>query len=471
MSAQARRSAALSESVRTAFELYRDDLTHRASASVAILGALLIPLFLVLDAFIMPDALLGRFAVYRGVVTALILAQWLVIRRTGASPWSILHGYFLTFAAGFMISWMTVDLGGFDSGYYAGLMLVVVAVNLLLPWRPVHSAANGFITVAMYVVLGAAFGGPFDPGNLAGNLFFLCSMVVIAVASTSLRHDLLEREFMLRAELVETNATLDRSRQELREARDALWGEMEIATRIQTALLPRDRRLGGYDVAARMRPAAEVGGDYYDLIQLPGERPWVAVGDVSGHGVESGLVMMMTQTIILTTLHEHPTHGPAQVFRSVNAVLWENLSRLGTGRYMTLNLVRLDEQGLLLAGKHQDVLVWRRAAGRVEPVSNEGCWLGVVPDVDGAVVDQGIPMEQGDVALFFTDGVTEAMDGAGRMFGLERLAATFARVAERPLPEALESLFAEVAGFQARQDDDLTMLLVRRDAAAPSPAR
>jgi serine phosphatase RsbU (regulator of sigma subunit) len=446
--------------MRTAFERYRDELTHRASATVAILGALLIPSFLLLDAVVMPPELLGRFALYRGVVTGLILLQWVLIRRTSATRWSILHGYFLTFETGFMISWMAVDLGGFDSRYYAGLMLVV-AINLLLPWRPLHSAANGFLTVGMYVVLGAAFGGPFAAPNLVGNLFFLVSMVVVAVASTRLRHDLLAREFMLRSELVLANASLDRSRQELKEARDALWGEMEVATRIQTALLPPDRRLGGFDVAARMLPAAEVGGDYYDLIELPGGRRWLAVGDVSGHGVESGLVMMMTQTSILSVLQERPEHGPARVFRAVNEVLWENLSRLRTGRYMTLNLVRLDPDGLTLAGKHQDLLVWRAAGRRVDRVSNEGSWLGLAREVGDAVVDEHVPMAPGDLALFYTDGATEAMDAQGRMFGAERLAATLAEVAALPLPEALDRLFAAVAAFQARQDDDVTMLLVR----------
>jgi serine phosphatase RsbU (regulator of sigma subunit) len=447
--------------VRTAFELYRDELTHRASANVAVLGGLLIPGFLILDTVIAPPDMLGRFAVYRAVVTGLLATVWLVIKRTSPSRWSVLHGYFLTFAAGTMVSWMTVDLGGFDSRYYAGLMLVVVAVNLLLPWRPIHSAANGFITVGLYVVLGAAFGGPFSTANLVGNLFFLCSMVIVAVASTNLRHGLIESEFMLRAELVRANASLDRSRQELKQARDALWGEMEIATRIQTALLPADRRLGRWDVAARMRPAAEVGGDYYDHLELPNGARWVAVGDVSGHGVESGLVMMMTRTSIASVLRSHPDFGPAQVFRLVNAVLWESLLRLGTSRYMTLNLVRLDDDGLTLAGKHQDVLVWRAATGRVEQVSNEGCWIGVVPEVDGAVADAHVPMAHGDLALFYTDGVTEAMSAAGEMFGTDRLSAALAKVARRPLDEGLDALFAEVGAFQARQDDDITMLLLR----------
>jgi len=457
-----RPAAAASEEARAAFERYRSELTHRAAASVAVLGGVLIPLFLVLDAVVMPPELLGRFAAYRGVVTGLIFLQWLLIKRTSPSSWSFLHGYFLTFIAGFMISWMTVDLGGFDSRYYAGLMLVVVAVNLLLPWRPLHSAANGFLTVSMYVVLGAAFGGRFDAASLTGNLFFLCSMVVIAVASTSLRHDLLEREFYLRAELVQANASLDRSRQELKEARDALWGEMELATRIQTALLPKDQHAAGYEVAARMRPAAEVGGDYYDIIHT-GDRRWVAVGDVSGHGVESGLVMMMTQTIIISVLRERPDYGPAQAFAAVNAALWENLSRLGTARYMTLNLVRLEPDGLTVAGKHQDVLVWRLRERRVEVITNQGPWLGLVPDVAGAVEDLRVPMAAGDVALFFTDGASEAMDAGGRMFGVGRLALALERVAERPLAEALERLIAELVAFQARQDDDITLVLLRAE--------
>jgi hypothetical protein len=134
-----------------------------------VLGGLLIPAFLILDWVIMPPDKLGRFFAYRALVTGLIAIQWVFIRRTAPTRWSVLHGYFLTFIAGFMISWMTVDLGGFDSRYYAGLMLVVVAVNLLLPWRPVHSAANGFLTVGMYVVLGAAFGGPFEVANLVSD--------------------------------------------------------------------------------------------------------------------------------------------------------------------------------------------------------------------------------------------------------------------------------------------------------------
>jgi serine phosphatase RsbU (regulator of sigma subunit) len=156
------------------------------------------------------------------------------------------------------------------------------------------------------------------------------------------------------------------------------------------------------------------------------------------------------------------------VFSRVNDVLLENISRLHAARYMTLNVVRLQDRGLTLAGKHQDVLVWRRNMGAIETVSNEGCWIGVVQDTRGRVFDQLIKMQEGDVALFFTDGATEAMNAKSEMYGEERLAKVLASVAERPLDEALEVLFADIAAFRAVQDDDVTMMLVRRgpDASA-----
>ena len=316
------------------------------------------------------------------------------------------------------------------------------------------------------VVANAVFGGPFDVAKLVNNLFFMGGTVVIAIAVASAKHLLIANEFVSRRELQQANESLERSRAELKAARDALWGEMEVAKRIQTSLLPENRRVGAYDVAARMQPAAEVGGDYYDIIQAGEDRNWVAIGDVSGHGVESGLVMMMTQTSILSLVQDNPRLSPADVFSAVNDVLLENISRLHAARYMTLNVVRLRDEGLTLAGKHQDVLVWRRAGGNVETVQNEGCWIGVVEDTRGRVADQVIPMAEGDVALFFTDGATEAMNAAGEMYGEARLAATLARVADQPLDEALEALFGDIAAFRAVQDDDVTMMLVRRAVPA-----
>ena len=444
------------------FIKYRNALLHSWMATLTILGFTLIPLFIVLDIFTMPPELLRRFAWYRGVVTLAVLMQFFVIRRTRPSRWSILHGYVFTVITGGMIVRMTMDLGGFNSAYYAGLNLVIVAVNLLLPWRGIHSAANGVIVVAMYVVYDALFGGPFTPSVLVNNLYFMGATVVIATAINYTKHKLIEQEYYLRAELLDANVRLDRSRQDLKSARDALWSEMEVAQRIQTALLPGNGRLGPYEVAAVMRPATEVGGDYYDLIETESGERWVNIGDVSGHGVESGLVMMMTQTSILSAVTQQSGMSPSAVFRSVNTVLLENISRLKSNKYMTLNLIRLDGERLVMAGKHQDVLVWRAATRAVETITNEGCWIGMVRDTEGLVEDLPLDLAKGDVVLLFTDGVTEATADSGEMYGQDRLAASFERVAGQPLEQALDGLLKDVQVFASKQEDDITLLLIRR---------
>lgn len=447
---------------RSAFDLYIDALTHDWLKTLTALGFTLVPLFLILDYFTMPAEKLKTFAIYRGAATGLMLLQHFWVRRTAPSRWSFVHGYVFSMIATAMIVQMIVDLGGFDSAYYAGLNLVIVAVNVLLPWRPIHSAINAVLTVFTYVAANLAFGGDFHGSILVNNVYFLGATVIIAVAISATKYKLIEREYHLRAELVKTNETLDRSRQELKAARDALWGEMEVAKRIQTALLPNNRTLGNVEIAALMQPADEVGGDYYDFFETRSGEQWIAIGDVSGHGVESGLVMMMTQTSIVSMVNEKPGQKPSDVFRSVNFVLRESISRLQTSRYMTLNVIRVDPAGITIAGKHQDVLVYRKATGRIEQVANEGCWIGVVPDTKGYVDDVTIPLSPGDVALLFTDGVTETMNPAREMFGERRLADVLLKVSGQPLDIAVAEIAKTVTSFQQKQEDDITLLLLRR---------
>jgi serine phosphatase RsbU (regulator of sigma subunit) len=449
-----------------AFRRYQEGLVHAWMGTVLAIGYTLVPLFFLLDVLTVPRELLPRFAVLRGVSTLFCLVLFRVLRRLRPGRWSFLWGYGIAVVVGGAIVVMTVDLGGFDSRYYAGLNLVVAAINLLLPWRPLHSAMNGLLIIGMYVLANVVWGGPIPLGIMVSNLYFMLATVVIAVAITYVRLELIRKEFELRSELLDANALLEESRQELKAARDALWGEMEVAKRIQTALLPDDQRAGAYEVAAGMFPAAEVGGDYYDIITPPDGRRWIAVGDVSGHGVESGLVMMMTQTAILSLVRQEPQLGPAGVYRGVNGVICENLSRLGGNRYMTLNVVRLDDEGLTLAGKHQDVLVWRRAARRVETVTNEGAWIGIVPDLGDSSPETFVPLAPGDAALFFTDGVTEALDAKGEMYGEERLATALAHAADRAPALAIGAILDEVSRFTTEQTDDMTLLIVRRVADA-----
>ena len=160
-----RKPPELTGDLAVAYEGYREGLIHSWSQTLSVLGFSLNALFLLLDVVIVPSDLLGRFAVYRAVVTAALLVQYFVLRRTRPGRWSLLPGYIASVLFAVMISRMTVDLGGFDSPYYAGLNLVIVGVNVLLPWRPFHSLVNGLAVLGTYVFTNAMFGGAFAPGR------------------------------------------------------------------------------------------------------------------------------------------------------------------------------------------------------------------------------------------------------------------------------------------------------------------
>jgi hypothetical protein len=135
---------------------YLDSLVHDWLRTLTALGFTLIPAFYVLDLVMMPRELLTKFAIYRVVTTGLVLGQFFVVRHTKPSRYSYLHGYFFSLIVGLMIVLMTTDLGGFHSTYYAGLNLVLIAVNLLLPWKAIHTALSSALIIGMYVTLNLA---------------------------------------------------------------------------------------------------------------------------------------------------------------------------------------------------------------------------------------------------------------------------------------------------------------------------
>ncbi|HNJ03086.1 MAG TPA: SpoIIE family protein phosphatase, partial [Leptospiraceae bacterium] len=419
----------------TEFRPYLNAIIHSWLKIMTALGYTLVPLFFVLDIFVIPKEhsdLLPRFAIYRAIVTAFIIAQSIVIHRTKPSNYSFIHGYVFTVSVSMVIVMMTRDLGGFNAPYYAGLNLVIIAANMLMPWHAKHSAINGLLTVGMYVLVNSFFGGPFTWNILINNLYFLFGTVIIVAAINFVKHNLIKKEFQ--------------GRQELRLARDALWGEMEIAKRIQTALLPPDHGISGYEIAAVMVPADEVGGDYYDILDF-GDKKWITIGDVSGHGVESGLIMMMTQTSVKSMVSNDPMASPAAVLSHVNTVLKENISRLGADRYMTISALSLNGKTMVVAGKHQDIFIYRKKSRHIETVHTHGAWIGILDDITDFLTDQEVALDVGDIILLFTDGITEAENKEGDMFGEERLNDKLNEYANLPVKEIMNNILRDVTVF------------------------
>jgi DNA-binding LacI/PurR family transcriptional regulator/serine phosphatase RsbU (regulator of sigma subunit) len=245
-------------------------------------------------------------------------------------------------------------------------------------------------------------------------------------------------------------------------AREQLQGEMAVARRIQTALAPRMLSVPGVSIAARMQPADEVGGDYYDVIPTD-QGCWFGIGDVTGHGLLSGLVMLMIQSMVSTLVSTRPNASPARLVQDLNTVLVPNIrQRLERDEHATFMLIKYLADGkITFAGAHEDLIVYRARQGSCEVVPSAGIWVGIRPDIGEATRDQSLELSIGDVLVLYTDGLTEAQNADFEQFGLERLADVVRANASKPVDGILGRIFAAVRGWTAVQRDDMTCVVLR----------
>ncbi len=263
---------------------------------------------------------------------------------------------------------------------------------------------------------------------------------------------------------------LDENRRQLAD-KERLAREMEIAARIQTSILPRNLEVPGLTIAAKMATATEVGGDYYDVRQVP-DGCWLAIGDASGHGLTAGLVMMMVQTGVATLVAANPDANPRDVLTSLNHVLYENVhDRLEAERHMTLSLLRYRRNGkVVVAGAHMDAVVWRKATGKAELLGTPGTFLAIAQDIDSVNQEANWELADGDVLVLLTDGVTEAENAAGDAFDYQGVTRIVEAKAGEPVTVLRDSLFAALLAHSPTLVDDATILVLRYVAPGDAAA-
>jgi serine phosphatase RsbU (regulator of sigma subunit) len=246
---------------------------------------------------------------------------------------------------------------------------------------------------------------------------------------------------------------------ELSKALAALWGEMKLARKIQEALVPPLPKILDCEVAASMKATEEVGGDYYDVVHTP-DAEWILIGDVSGHGVPAGLIMMMCQTAVRTVLASEPTIMPDRLLTRVNTVLTTNIRQLGEDKYMTISAFRRDRDGsVTFAGAHQDIFIYRAETQAVEVLETHGIWLGLKEQIGHALSSERFRLAPGDVMLLLTDGITEAARN-GKMFDTIGVRRVLDRAHGMTAQQILSALFTDLADFELR--DDATVLVIRQ---------
>ncbi|MDJ0765136.1 MAG: SpoIIE family protein phosphatase [Myxococcota bacterium] len=297
--------------------------------------------------------------------------------------------------------------------------------------------------------------------------YFLAGIALLAGSVKIYAWRLIESRKKLQRIVKEKTSEVVRQKDEIAEQKDqieqanqALWGEMELAKKIQTVLLPTYPHLKGFEIAAYTKPADLVGGDYYDVINLP-DQDWIVIGDVSGHGVPAGLVMMMVQTSIHSVLKNFQDLSPPQLLQAVNKVIYQNIQQMGENKYMTITVFSCARDGTLqFSGLHQDIMIYRANQKKVASVETNGMWIGMVGEIADMLDVDTVALESGDVMLLYTDGITEAVDPDGQMFGTQGLAQALSELGDQPVEEIKDGILKLVDPLE--NDDDITLMVIKR---------
>lgn len=259
--------------------------------------------------------------------------------------------------------------------------------------------------------------------------------------------------------------------QRIKQARVA--AEMGVAQKIQTEILPKNPTVTGLSLSCYMQPADEVGGDYYDVIRHK-DMSWIVLGDVTGHGVGSGLTMFMVQSIMTTLIQTQDITSPAQLNFLANQILSKNLERLDEQLPMTIvTLCTKDGRHFTVSGSHDNIYIYRAKSKEVEAISVENFPLGIglSGELDREMFGENqFELEEDDILFVGTDGVTEAPeqgDITKGQFSEERLMTLIKDNGEKDLGEIKASLLDRLDSFTlGNYADDVTFILAK--ATKPS---
>ena len=235
--------------------------------------------------------------------------------------------------------------------------------------------------------------------------------------------------------------------------------ELEIAKQVQSRLFPQSHpHLKTVEYAGICLPARQVGGDYFDFLNLGQNRLGFVIGDVSGKGIAAALLMANLQANLRSQCATAVDH-PELLLRSVNRLFYENT---GDGAYSSLFFAEYDEQAVRLRYAncgHLSGLLLRRD-NRLEQLDSTGTLLGLFPDWDCSVRECGV--FPGDVLALYTDGVSEASNATGEEYGERRLVEGLRRHREQPCQTLLTTILDEVRQFGSdEQRDDVTLIVAK----------
>ncbi len=275
-----------------------------------------------------------------------------------------------------------------------------------------------------------------------------------------------ESDVRMIADLQSKNEELARAYRELQEAHTALVEkerlerDLELARELQLSILPHEfPPLPEFDFAAQSQPAQQVGGDFYDVIPLSGDRVGLVIADVSDKGMPAALYMALTRSLIHAEAKR--SSSPRRVLLNVHRLLMEmsKAEMFVTAFYGVLDATKSTLR-YARAG-HDRPLLYRRNTRECQFLGAPGMLLGYLDKV--SLAEAEVEVQPGDVLVLYSDGITDANSPGGDFFGVERLRETVCTADVLSAQDFCDHILEKVGGFQAGalQYDDIALLIVK----------
>ena len=245
--------------------------------------------------------------------------------------------------------------------------------------------------------------------------------------------------------------------------RQRMKRELEVAKHVQMSFLPKKNpELNGIDIASICIPALEVGGDYYDFIQLEKNKLGIIIGDVSGKGTQAAFYMTLTKGFLKALAKQ--TDSPAEVLSKMNELFYENVER---GRFISMiyAIVDLDTKIITVARAGHNPIILQDESGEITLISPNGLALGLEKGnlFTKVITEHKESLTSGKVFIFYTDGFTEAVNKKGEEYGLDRMFQIARLKTLTSAKEIQNKLLEDVDKFigKAAQHDDMTMVILK----------
>ena len=346
------------------------------------------------------------------------------------------------------------------------ITLIIIIKHFILD--PVEKIAKGIDAVSSGDY-GYKIEGLFSEFNKIG-LGFNNMVSTIKDQQDALRsiNDSLELKIKERTEELETaNLTINSLNDRLKLENSRMSAELTIAKTIQEMVLPKKQELDSItelDISGHMNPAEEVGGDYYDVIRYK-DIIKIGIGDVTGHGLESGVVMLMVQMAVRTLLENNVTN-PEIFLDALNRSIFANIRRMGSDKSLTISLIDYRKGSLKIVGQHEEVLLVRKD-GSIERIDtiDLGFMVGLVYNINPYIRQCEAYLSHGDGIVLYTDGVTEAMDSQDNLYGIDRLCNVISSNWKSESSASIKDLILkdiQVFIGETKPLDDVTLLVIKR---------